>query len=75
MLIHIGGDIVVKTKEVITILDINHINRNTKNNYYSQEQMETLNNVDIKSIVITNDKVYFSPISSLTLKKRADNQI
>jgi len=75
VLIHIGGDIVVKTKEVITILDINHINRNTKNNYYSQEQMETLNNVDIKSIVITNDKVYFSPISSLTLKKRADNQI
>lgn len=27
---------------------------------------------DVKSYVITNDKIYASPISSITLKKRAE---
>lgn len=77
MFIHIGGDVVVRAKEVITILDINgtKLDKNTKKNNefdinISKGTVVKISN-DIKSIIITNDKIYYSPISSLTLKKRA----
>ena len=77
MFIHIGGDTVVRAKDVISILDINHVDRNTKKRYYlldqgeNEQYVESIAIDDVKSIVITTNRVYYSPISSMTLKKRA----
>lgn len=76
MFIHLGGDVMVPSKEVIAIFDI-------KMKYSSESTKEFLDVADeegfvvvidpneSKSFVLTTRKVYFSPISSLTLKKRA----
>lgn len=78
MFIHIGGDTVVRTKDVIAILDVNNKKTKSKKEYNFLDRVENgkevvkINNVDVKSLVITNDKIYYSPISSLTLKKRSN---
>lgn len=78
MFIHIGGDIVVRAIDVVAILDINHMKRDSKkSNYYesrvkNEQEVVKITDKDVKSIIITNKKLYYSPISSLTLKKRAN---
>lgn len=76
MFIHLGGDVMVQSKEVIAIFDV-------KMKYSSDSTKEFLDVADeegfvvvideneTKSFVVTTRKVYYSPISSLTLKKRA----
>jgi hypothetical protein len=76
MFIHLGGDVMVQSKDVIAIFDL-------KMKYSSDSTKEFLNVADeegfvvtideneSKSFVVTSKKVYYSPISSLTLKKRA----
>lgn len=81
MFIHIGGDIVVQSKDVVAILNLNRIDRNAKKNNQlvnkgnNGKQADLKNDTEIKSIVITNDRIYYSPISSITLKKRSDCDI
>jgi len=75
MFIHIGGDIIVRGRDVIAILDINQLDQKNKKSHFTKylskkHQIVKITVDDIKSIVITVDKIYFSPISSLTLKKR-----
>ncbi|MGZ4106969.1 MAG: extracellular matrix regulator RemB [Tumebacillaceae bacterium] len=76
MFIHLGGDVMVQSKDVIAIFDV-------KMKYSADATKEFLNVADeegfvvvidqseSKSFVVTTRKVYYSPISSLTLKKRA----
>jgi hypothetical protein len=77
MFIHLGGDMVVRAKDVIAILDF-HMKQSSKiTRQFLQKAEEdgcvvTLGNEQTKSYVITQDKVYCSPISSLTLKRRAN---
>jgi extracellular matrix regulatory protein B len=77
MFIHLGGDTVVRSKDVIAILDY-HMKQSSKiTRQFLQEAEQTgriilLGNEQSKSFVITKDKVYCSPISSLTLKRRAN---
>ncbi|WP_047153329.1 extracellular matrix regulator RemB [Aneurinibacillus tyrosinisolvens] len=77
MFIHLGGDTVVRSKDVIVILDY-HMKQSSKiTRQFLQEAEQTgriilLGNEQSKSFVITKDKVYCSPISSLTLKRRAN---
>ncbi len=75
MLIHIGGDTVVNLHAVIGIFDI-HIQESPEtksfiNRSLEEKAVEVVEPGDIKSYVVTDDKVYYSPISSATLKKRA----
>lgn len=75
MFIHLGANIIVPTKEVIAIIDV-------KMKKTAESMVEFLDvadeegfviNIDegeTKSYVITSKNVYFSPISSMTLKKR-----
>ncbi|WP_232698005.1 extracellular matrix regulator RemB [Brevibacillus daliensis] len=76
MFLHVGGDTVVRMKDVISIID----HQTVKNSNISLAFMEDSGkekrlidqeNVEIKSYVITSHVIYCSPISSLTLKKRA----
>ena len=75
MYIHIGEDLNIRAKDIITILDKDSttdseimdefLKRHDKN-------MINLSKSTFKSVVITFDKVYLSPIASGTLKKRSN---
>ncbi|MFZ3172606.1 MAG: DUF370 domain-containing protein [Carboxydocellales bacterium] len=78
MFLHLGADVIVPKKDVIAIIDI-------KNNHKSRINDEFLQVADeegfirhvteqgkSKSFVLTNKHVYYSPISSYTLKKRSN---
>jgi hypothetical protein len=76
MFIHLGGDIVIRSSDVIAIIDNNmesskwtrqFLDKKEKNN-----QLIRITKEETKSYVITKDKIYCSPISSLTLKRRAN---
>jgi hypothetical protein len=74
MFIHIGGDTVVSAKEVISILDHQTVKSSKINKKFLEEKLKRVvdNNMEeTKSYVITTDAIYCSPISSLTLKRRA----
>jgi len=77
--IHIGGDIVVRAKEVVAIIDISNQENFTKKAKSFIQQMEKthcfirISSTEVKSIVITSNEIYYSPISSVTLKKRSDS--
>ena len=80
MFLHLGGDIVIKLKDVITIMDLETttISKITKEFLKTAEEEGFIVNIsdDIpKSFIITEvdkkSKIYLSPISSVTLYKRA----
>lgn len=81
MFIHLGGDVVVSKDEVITILN----NQLMKKNEINKEFMELAEEdgflsliterANAKSLIITSKRVYMSPISSMTLKKRSDEPL
>ncbi|MFJ7978072.1 extracellular matrix regulator RemB [Peribacillus sp. JNUCC 23] len=74
MYLHIGEDILVKTDEVIAILDKNLLNSSPTMEEFLQKKAEVTRNLakgSIKSIVITNTVVYYSPLASATLKRRS----
>ncbi|GAB2536921.1 extracellular matrix regulator RemB [Gracilibacillus alcaliphilus] len=75
MFIHIGDDQVIQSQDVIGIIDYNLVSSSTIN----EEMLQQLKQKDqvivadeelTKAVVITADKVYYSPLSVLTLKKR-----
>jgi extracellular matrix regulatory protein B len=76
MFIHLGGDVIIRSKEIIAILDRDVQDMSVVTKAYLKTEKErkkcTVISQDFtKSIVITDDVVYFSPVSSLTLNKRA----
>lgn len=76
LFIHIGGDTVVRTKDIISIINANEINLKRNSTFLKNLEkvfQVKIKNEEIKSYVITVDKIYYSPISSLTLNKRANN--
>lgn len=73
MFIHIGNGNVIRSKDIVSIVDHNIISSST-----IMEEMMTANKEEIlgpkvgaKSVVITNNQLYFSTLSVATLKKRA----
>ncbi|MBM7693581.1 hypothetical protein JOC77_003021 [Peribacillus deserti] len=74
MYLHIGEDILVKTNDIIVILD----RQVFKNSDIFMEFMEKRKNTavylakgEVKSIVVTESNIYLSPLSSSILKKRS----
>lgn len=73
---HIGGDTVVSIKDVITIIDhqsvkTSKITKKFLEDERKKKRLVDTNQEETKSYVITQDVIYCSPISSLTLKRRA----
>ena len=76
MFLHLGADIVIPKKDVIMIIDIR-----TKKSPVTKEFLQISEDEGfirpvaekIKSVIITTDHIYMSPISCSTLKKRAEN--
>ena len=76
MFLHLGSDVSVDLKDVIAINDYSYlktINKEFLKNMRSKKFIIDISENDPKSFVITDKKIYLSAISSVTLKKRADN--
>ncbi|WP_079529051.1 MULTISPECIES: extracellular matrix regulator RemB [Halobacillus] len=77
MFIHIGDDHVIQSKDVVTIIDYSLMSSSSIieemifNQRKNKQVVETEED-HAKSIVITKDYIYFSPLSVYTLKKRAN---
>ncbi|MDL4840922.1 extracellular matrix regulator RemB [Aquibacillus rhizosphaerae] len=77
MFIHIGDDNVIRSEEVIAIIDNNLVSSSTINEKMLFNQRKNKKVFDpqqqevSKSVVITTEYIYYSPLSVLTLKKRA----
>jgi hypothetical protein len=77
MFLHVGADVVVSIKRVISIMDLHSISHAEATREFLSLARTERKVVDVvsgnaKSMVLTADEIYLSPISSLTLKKRAD---
>ena len=74
MYLHVGEDTLVNTKEIIAIIDKEIMKTSTDMEEFVSHQMEHVLNLSkgpYKSVVITFNKIYYSPFSSGTLKKRS----
>lgn len=79
MFLHLGADIVIPLRDVIAITDFkpgkSSINQEFLDKMQEDKQVIDVSEKNAKSFIITNKIVYLSAISSLTLKKRANNFI
>lgn len=76
MYIHLGGEKIVRTSQIVAIFDLSISQTSSQTlqfvaNAQANRLIETIGEEEPKSIVVTEQKVYFSPISTSTLKKRA----
>lgn len=80
MFIHLGGDVVISLKDVISIMDIesSNMSNNTKEFLKTAEDegfIRRISDDEPKSFVLSEKGkktiIYMSPISSVTLYKRA----
>lgn len=76
MYLHIGEDTLIKDKEIIGIFDMDTstVNKSTRDYLKKAETDKRVIyvNYDLpKCFVVTDDKVYVSPINTGTLNKRA----
>lgn len=74
MYIHLGEDMVIQTRDIIAILDKDSAHHSPLVEEFLNQQDGWTANLSkplFKSIVVTTEKVYFSPLSSGTLKKRS----
>jgi extracellular matrix regulatory protein B len=74
--IHLGGEKIIRTSQLVAIFDISieqssKLSRQFVVHAQKNKEVEAIGEEDHKSIVVTEHKVYYSPISTSTLKKRA----
>lgn len=76
MFIHLGGDTVVRSTDVVAIIDngmeSSKITREFLEGKDRDHQLVRISKEETKSYVVLQDRIYCSPISSLTLKRRAN---
>ncbi|NLY75749.1 MAG: DUF370 domain-containing protein [Firmicutes bacterium] len=77
MFIHLGGDTLVNSKRIVAILNADSVlGAATSKEFLKTANEEGFiakdNQEAYKSIIITDQKIHLSPISTLTLKKRAN---
>lgn len=76
MYIHLGGNKMIRSTEVVAILDAGtrrapHSLTPFLEAAQASGRMETISLEEVKSYVVTKEAIYPSPISSTTLMKRA----
>ncbi|SEN42318.1 protein of unknown function [Mesobacillus persicus] len=74
MYLHIGEDTLVRTSEIIAILDKESTGfSDVLEEFLARRNQEIVNlsKKEYKSIVITKDQIYYSPLAAGTLKKRS----
>lgn len=77
LFLHIGEDILVPLKDIVGIFDIKISENNSTREFLQVASEEGFikenNEEEEKSFVLTNENVYYSSISSATLRKRLSN--
>lgn len=76
MYVHLGGERVIRSSELVAIFDVSiekssKLSKQFMANAHKVKNIEAIGEEGPKSVVITKGKVYYSPVSSTTLKKRA----
>lgn len=76
MFLHLGGDVVVSVDALIGIFDLRTAGHAAATRDMLAGRKTRSRVIDIaqgepKSVILTDDSTYLSPISSLTLQKRA----
>lgn len=76
MYIHLGGEKIIQSNELIAIFDLSiekssKISHSFVNQALERSDIEKIGDEEPKSLIVTKEKMYYSPISSTTLKKRA----
>lgn len=74
--IHLGGDVIIRSKDIIAILNWDVQEKAQITGLFLKEEEKRkkktiISEGYIKSIVLTNEEVFYSPVSSLTLNRRA----
>lgn len=76
MFLHVGNDILVEYNKIIGVFDMadSTVSRNIKEKkLFTDKQVIYISKQDIKSCILTAEKIYFSNISSTTLMKRSNS--
>lgn len=78
MYLHLGGDVLIKKEDIIAIIDLEMMKVNQNNRIFLGKMKNYHKNVIYisepgreKTLIVTNNDLYFSPISSVTLFKRS----
>jgi len=76
--LHLGVDYMVKNSEIIAIFNLNHPQSQVYSEYVQKygshyQIVDASGGEGYYSCVLTNDTMYLSSISSITLKKRAES--
>lgn len=80
MFLHLGGDVLINQNKIIAILDLETtMNNMTSENFLRNiKEKKTINYITErgkeKSLILTMDESYLSPISSTTLLKRSNSK-
>lgn len=74
LFIYIGNDHVIESKQIISILDFQLIHLELKKMIEHRKEVKQVfgKQEDAKSIILTEDTVYYSPFSTITLKNREE---
>lgn len=77
MFIHLGGDVIIPKKEIVAIINVNTRRSAATAEFLglarSEKKLELIaEKGKEKSFVLTRERIFLSPISSATLKKRAE---
>ncbi|WP_160726012.1 extracellular matrix regulator RemB [Bacillus sp. USDA818B3_A] len=75
MYIHIGEDLNIRAKDIVSILDKESALQSPLVEEFLNRQTDRVVNLSknpYKSVIITHEKIYLSPIASGTLKKRSN---
>lgn len=81
MFIHLGGDVIVPKEEIICIMNWSLLSKSESTREFMQlaaddEFIQRISDKGReKSFIVTTEKIYFSPISSITLKKRSTDWV
>ena len=75
MYLHLGADTVIPLEKVIAILDLKLTGSQSTYKFISKmkeiKKVIDISDNNAKSFIVTDDLIYLSTISALTLKKRA----
>lgn len=74
MYVHIGEETIVRASDIIAIIDKESIYGSQQAGEFikiNDHQIVSLAKGSFKSIVITKNEIYYSSLTSITLKKRA----
>jgi len=76
--IHLGGDVLIKRNKIVAIIDLELDKLGKTNQTFLENMKKHHKNIRYickkgreKTMIVTNDDLFFSPISSITIFKRS----